>query len=272
VKAPPEVTPMTVQANPYNDALRAEAYAKLGIVNSYYLAYRDLPELFAKYQISGSALDYGCGTGRSTRFLRDRGFSVVGVDIADAMILKARQHDPQGDYQTIAPGDLQSFSNNQFDLVLSEMPFDNIPTMEEKVGTLLQISRVLKPGGMKILVAGSHDLYLREWVSFSTLDFPENKLAKSGDPVKAVIKDLGDRRVVEDILWTEDAYHETFKRTPLRLLETRRPTIGPDDQYQCQWISERTHAPVVIFVLRKPRPTERSKLRHDSSGSERPEA
>jgi hypothetical protein len=38
-----------ISANQYNDAARAEAYAKLGIVNSYYLAYRDLPELFAKY-------------------------------------------------------------------------------------------------------------------------------------------------------------------------------------------------------------------------------
>jgi len=37
------------EANQYNDAARAAAYAKLGIVNSYYLAYRDLPELFRKY-------------------------------------------------------------------------------------------------------------------------------------------------------------------------------------------------------------------------------
>jgi hypothetical protein len=60
-----------------------------------------------------------------------------------------------------------------------------------------------------------HELYLREWVSCSTVDFPENNLAKSGDPVRVVINDLGDRRVVEDILWTEDAYCETFQRTPL---------------------------------------------------------
>jgi hypothetical protein len=83
-------------------------------------------------------------------------------------------------------------------------------------------------------------------------DFPENRFAKAGDPVKVVITDLGDRRVVEDTLWTEDAYHETFKRTPLQLLETLRPVVGPHDPYQCDWISERTHAPFVIFVLRKP--------------------
>jgi len=171
---------------------------------------------------------------------------VVGVDIA----VKAREQDPHGDYRVVAPGNLSCFADNGFDVILSEMPFDNIPTMEEKVSTLLEMSRALKPGGMKILVAASHDLYLREWVSWSTVDFPENRQAKTGDSVKVMINDLGDRRVVEDTLWTEDAYHETFRRTPLQLLETRRPTIRPEDEYQCEWISERTNAPFVFFILR----------------------
>jgi ubiquinone/menaquinone biosynthesis C-methylase UbiE len=166
------------------------------------------------------------------------------------MIVKAREHDPDGDYRVVTPGELGSFPDNIFDLVLSEMPFDNMPTAEEKVRTLLEMSRVLRPGGIKILVAASRDLYLREWVSWSTADFPENRFANTGDSVKVVIKDLGDRRVVEDTLWTEDAYRLTFRQTPLRLLETRNPTIGPQDQYQCQWISERTHAPFVFFILR----------------------
>jgi SAM-dependent methyltransferase len=238
--------------NQYNDQIRADSYAKLGITNGYYLAYRDLPNLISKYRLSGLALDYGCGTGRSTRFLRDHGFSTIGVDIAEAMIMKARDLDPQGDYHVIEPGDLRNFPATAFDFVLSNMPFDNIPTMSEKVRTLLEIARVLKPGGTKILVAASHDLYLKEWVSWSSADFPENRLAKAGDPVKVAITDLGDRRIVEDTLWTEDAYRETFKSTPLQLLEILRPIVRSHDPYQCEWVSERTHAPFVIFVLRKP--------------------
>ena len=184
-------------------------------------------------------------------FLRDHGFSVVGVDIAEAMIAKAREQDSRGDYRIIEPGNLSGFADGTFDLVVSEMPFDSIPTMAEKVDTLREISRVLKHGGMKILVSGSRELYLREWVSWSTRDFPENALAQSGDPVRVVINDLGDRRVVEDTLWTEDAYHETFRRTPLRLVETRKPTIGATDQYQREWISERDHAPFIVFRTEK---------------------
>ena len=57
------------------------------------------------------------------------------------------------------------------------MPFDNMSTEDEKVRTLVEINRVLKPGGMKILVAASRDLYLHEWVSWSSADFPENQNA-----------------------------------------------------------------------------------------------
>ncbi len=238
-------------ANPYEDDARAATYAKLDIKNTYYLAYRDLPHLFAKYGISGSALDYGCGTGRSTRFLRDHGFSTIGVDISEAMIAKAHENEPKSDYRVISPGNLKDFPDNKFDLVVSIMPFDSIATIQEKASALVEISRVLKPGGWKILVASSHDIYLREWVSFSAAQFPENRSAKDGDTVKVVINDTGDRRAVEDILWTESAYVETFKETPLQLIDTQHPIAAPDDDYQCEWISERDHAPWIVFVLRK---------------------
>ena len=179
--------------------------------------------------MSGSALDYGCGTGRSTRFLRDHGFSAVGVDISDAMVAMACENHPQGDYRTISPGDLRAFPDNTFDVALSVMPFDSIATLQAKVDTLCEISRVLKPDGFKILVASSKDIYLREWVSFSSEQFLENRSAKSGDTVRVIVNELGDQRAVEDILWTEEAYGKTFGYTPswtrdIRSLRPMTPT------------------------------------------------
>jgi len=43
-------------------------------------------------------------TGRSTRFLRQLGFEVTGVDIAEDMIRKARELDPSGDYRLLSGG------------------------------------------------------------------------------------------------------------------------------------------------------------------------
>ena len=65
--------------NCYEDASRADAYATLEFANTYYLAYRDLPAIISEHVTGTKALDFGCGTGRSTRFLRKLGFNVTGV-------------------------------------------------------------------------------------------------------------------------------------------------------------------------------------------------
>ena len=59
-----------------------------------YLAYRDLPCLFKNYLIGKTTLDYGCGTGISTKFLFDQGLDVLGLDISEEMIKKAKSNYP----------------------------------------------------------------------------------------------------------------------------------------------------------------------------------
>ena len=61
----------------------AGEYAELGMEGTQYLAFRDISMLIREYAGSiSSALDYGCGAGRSTRFLKRLGFNVVSVDIS----------------------------------------------------------------------------------------------------------------------------------------------------------------------------------------------
>ena len=59
--------------NAYEDEERSRAYATLEFPGTYYLAFRDLPALIRRYNHGRRALDFGCGTGRSTRFLRNLG-------------------------------------------------------------------------------------------------------------------------------------------------------------------------------------------------------
>ena len=84
--------------NTYEDALRAAAYAGLKYPGTYYLAFRDLPQILKAHVCGERALDFGCGTGRSTRFLQNLGFNVIGVDISVEMLRLAREHDPKGHY------------------------------------------------------------------------------------------------------------------------------------------------------------------------------
>lgn len=83
-------------SNVYDDAKRAEAYARLEFPGTYYLAYRDLPAIIAEHVTGHKALDFGCGAGRSTRFLENLGFEAIGIDISPSMIHLAEKADPAG--------------------------------------------------------------------------------------------------------------------------------------------------------------------------------
>jgi len=140
--------------NCYEDGTRAEAYATLEFKNTYHLAYRDIPAILSEHVHGRKGLDFGCGTGRSTRFLRQLGFEVTGVDIAEDMIRKARQLDPSGDYRLILGDDvhgdnLGSFPSGNYDLVLAAFTFDNIPgkNNDNKLRILRDLGRLLKREG-----------------------------------------------------------------------------------------------------------------------------
>jgi SAM-dependent methyltransferase len=92
--------------NVYEDAARADAYSRLEFPGTYFLAFRDLPSLCERHVTGRRAVDFGCGTGRSTRLLRGLGFEVVGVDISADMIRKARELDPSSDYRLVEPARL----------------------------------------------------------------------------------------------------------------------------------------------------------------------
>ncbi len=234
-------------SNVYDDKARADAYARLEFPGTYYLAYRDLPVIIAEHVQGTKALDFGCGTGRSTRFLRELGFDTVGVDIAEHMLAQARERDAQGEYRLVPDGNLSELASGAYDLVSSVFTFDNIPTMEKKVALFQSLKHLLKDGGRIVSLVSSSEIYVNEWASFSTKDFPENRTAASGDKVRIVMLDVEDKRPVEDILWTDEDYHEVYKRAGLVPIKTYRPLANQTEPYS--WVSETAIAPWVVYVL-----------------------
>lgn len=233
--------------NCYEDVQRAEAYATLEFARDYYLAYRDLPEIIRKHVAGSAAVDYGCGTGRSTRFLRGLGFDAIGIDISEQMVTKARQIDPKGHYEVIEDGDFSRLERGAFDLILSAFTFDNIPA-ERKLGLFSGLRDLLKDTGRLVNLVSSPDIYMHEWASFSTKDFPENRMAKSGDIVRIITTDFEDARPTEDILCTDDAYRDIYARAGLEVAAMYKPLARADEPYE--WVNETKIAPWVIYVLK----------------------
>lgn len=236
-------------SNVYADTRRAEAYATLEFPGTYYLAYRDLPAIIAHHVQGRTALDFGCGTGRSTRFLKRLGFDAIGIDISRSMIDLARSADPGGSYQLVEEGDLSAFAPGRLDLVLSAFAFDNIPEVAKRRDLLRGLRRLLNDEGRIILLGSTPEIYIHEWASFTTRDFPENRSARSGETVRIVMKDVADRRPVVDVVWFPKDYLDLFAACELDMAAQYTPLGRQGEPYD--WVTETSIAPWVIYVLRK---------------------
>ena len=232
--------------NVYQDAARADAYSRLEFPGTYYLAYRDLPELIASHVSGRRALDFGCGAGRSTRFVRSLGFDVVGVDVSGDMIGRARQIDPQGDYRLLDERGLRELPGEGFELVLSAFTFDNVP-QDRKLDLLRELARLLSPPGRLVNLVSTPEIYSYEWASFSTREFPENAKAGTSDIVRIIMTDTSDRRPVEDVLCTEEDYRRLYRAAGLECVASSRPLAREDEPFV--WVNETRIAPWRIDVL-----------------------
>lgn len=115
------------------------------------------------------ALDIGCGLGRLTRALGDHFDVVVGVDISDEMVRRARDYDPPvpGNCSFLrvdGTGDLP-FDDESFDFVFSYIVFQHLPTRDMVVRYLHECGRVLRAGGVARVQVNTRHRSFRERLS-----------------------------------------------------------------------------------------------------------
>ena len=96
---------------------------------------------------SGVALDAACGTGRHSAYLASLGHTVIGVDSSLAMLERAREKVPQGEFHE---GDLHDLPlpDDQVDLVVCALALVHAPDLER---VLAEFVRVLRPGGNLVI-------------------------------------------------------------------------------------------------------------------------
>lgn len=225
------------------DRDQAVAYSRSEFQNTYYLGYRDVPEILKMFCQKGEALDYGCGTGRSTRFLKHLGFSCVGVDISDDMLSKAQEIDPIGTYKHIQSGKLP-YPDLSFDLVFSCFVFLTVPTYGELIEIFSEIKRVLKPEGTFVFVTGSKYLYHKKYISY---DIAPRLDLKTEEEIDVSLKDLG--VVFKNYFYSDSDYRSLIETSGLRLVQYHEP-LGLDCD-GISWENERLFGPYLIYTAKK---------------------
>jgi ubiquinone/menaquinone biosynthesis C-methylase UbiE len=96
------------------------------------------------------ALDVGCGSGRWSRFLRDRGAEVTGIDPTPAMLETAMRLSPGVEFRRMSATEID-LPAESVDFVLSVTVIQHLQP-EEQVKAAASMCRVLKPGGRLFLL------------------------------------------------------------------------------------------------------------------------
>ena len=103
-----------------------------------------------------SVLDAGCGTGTLTSMIAGRmngKGNVFGVDLSPRIIEVAKNKDrKQGDHAEYRVGSSLAlpFDNETFEVAVTSLVYHQLFSLEEKIKTLSEIWRVLKPEGRYI--------------------------------------------------------------------------------------------------------------------------
>ena len=108
----------------------------------------------------GFIVDAGCGTGRWTQFLRERGVRVCGFDLSLAMLARARLR--PGLAGSLAAADLTALplAAGCADAVLCALVLGHVP---DPPAAFTQLCRLVRPGGFLFLDDFHPDSYRRGW-------------------------------------------------------------------------------------------------------------
>jgi 2-polyprenyl-3-methyl-5-hydroxy-6-metoxy-1,4-benzoquinol methylase len=112
-----------------------------------------LREARARARTPLRVLDVGCGDAQLTAELARAGFDVLGIDVAEEPLRRARRRDPQLDVRLVGESDWQ-LDDASFDVVWAG---ETIEHVLDTIGWLSEVRRVLRSGGQVLLSTPAHE-------------------------------------------------------------------------------------------------------------------
>lgn len=181
--------PRTIQS--YNEQAEVFAEHTTQPESSPLHEYYEKPAMRAELpQLDGlSVISLGCGNGADTRLIKDAGAtSVIGVDVAEKLISIAHKNHSDIDFQVMDIEKL-GFDSNSFDVAYSSLTLHYLDDWED---CLLEIRRVLRPGGMFIFSC-YHPLE-------TALEYFKNDTSRGALIGRTIMQSTGERTIHGDYM------------------------------------------------------------------------
>ena len=201
--------------------------------------------------VSGcKVIDLGCGEGRFSRMLTERGAVVTGIDLCATFIEFANHHRVSEEVYLIGDmEDLHEVPSDEFDLAVSYVTLVDVPDMRSAVS---EAFRVLLPGG-RFVVCNLHPMVSASpgWIRQGNrqIHYPVDRYFDEGE------RNISRR---EDMPWTNfhrtlSTQFQTFLGAGFAVEDVREPKPTADQAARYPVVSDNLRVPeFVIYILRKP--------------------
>lgn len=201
--------------------------------------------------VSGcKVIDLGCGEGRFSRMLTERGAVVTGVDLCRPFIEFAKEHRVSDEvYLNGDMEDLNEIPGDEFDLAVSYVTLVDVPNMGSAVS---EAFRVLRRGG-RFVVCNLHPMVSANpgWIRQGKrqIHYPVDRYFDEGE------RDISLRA---DMPWTNfhrtlSTQFQTFLGAGFTVEDIREPTPTAEQASRYPVVSDNLRVPeFIIYILRKP--------------------
>ncbi len=112
------------------------------------------------------ALDFGCGVGRLTRFLCETFDSVIGCDVSQPMLKKAKELNydlKNANFYLNTKPDLSDFESNSFDFIYSSLVLMHL-SPRLSLNYIKEFIRLLSPNGITVFQIPNRYPKLINWI------------------------------------------------------------------------------------------------------------
>lgn len=131
-------------------------------------------------------LDLGCGMGRLSRHLAERGAHVVGVDFSATTIKVAQRYSTSGNPSYVHGSIFDIEAVSEYEAIIHSAVIAMACTRHEQVSDVLfRLRRAIKPGGLLVSIEPLHKGFLHRVLKMNS-DQYESLLKKSGFKVNCL--------------------------------------------------------------------------------------